>query len=198
MDYNTQRKHLALPEYGRHIQQMVDQLLEIEDREQRNKTAKAIIAIMGNMNPHLRDINDFKHKLWDHLHIMSDFLLDIDSPYPKPLAEVIYEKPQQVPYPSHPIKHKHYGRSISQMIDKAIQMEEGEQKEALTRLIANHMKKSYLIWNKDSVSDEDIIRDVAELSNGKLSLAPDFKFNEIRENNPHHNKPRKKFQPRKK
>jgi len=196
MDYNTQRKHLVLPEYGRHIQQMVDQLLEVEDREERNKTAKAIIAVMGNMNPHLRDINDFKHKLWDHLHIMANFNLDIDSPYPKPEASVIYEKPKQVPYPSHPIKYKHYGRSISLMIEQAIEMEEGEQKDALTSLIANHMKKSYLIWNKDSVSDEDIIRDMAELSNGKLTLAADFKFNQVKESVPY--KPRKKFQPRKK
>ncbi|NHB69455.1 DUF4290 domain-containing protein [Perlabentimonas gracilis] len=196
MDYNTQRKHLVLPEYGRHIQQMVNQLLEIEDLEQRNKTAKAIIAIMGNMNPHLRDINDFKHKLWDHLHIMASFNLEIESPYPKPEASVIYEKPKQVPYPSHPIKHKHYGRSISLIIEKAIELEEGELKEALTSLIANHMKKSYLIWNKDSVSDEDIIRDMAELSGGKLSLASDFKFNLVKENIP--SKPRKKFQPRKK
>ncbi len=196
MDYNTQRKHLVLPEYGRHIQQMVNQLLEIKDDEERNRTAKAIIAVMGNMNPHLRDINDFKHKLWDHLHIMADFNLVIDSPYPKPDYQTIYEKPKTVPYPSNPIRFKHYGRSISLMIDKAIEMEEGEQKEALTNLIANHMKKSYLIWNQDSVSDADIIRDLKELSNGKIVLAPDFKFNEVKESVPHKN--RKKFQPRKK
>lgn len=196
MDYNTQRKHLVLPEYGRHIQQMVDQLLEIEDSVERNRNAKAIIAVMGNMNPHLRDINDFKHKLWDHIHIMADFKLEIDSPYPKPDYQTIYEKPKSVPYPSNPIRFKHYGRSISLMIDKAIEMEEGEQKEALTNLIANHMKKSYLIWNQDSVSDADIIRDLKELSNGKIVLAPDFKFNEVKENVPHKN--RKKFQPRKK
>jgi hypothetical protein len=196
MDYNTQRKHLVLPEYGRHIQQMVDQLLEIEDTVERNRNAKAIIAVMGNMNPHLRDINDFKHKLWDHIHIMADFKLEIDSPYPKPDYQTIYEKPKTVPYPSNPIRFKHYGRSISLMIDKAIEMEEGEQKEALTNLIANHMKKSYLIWNQDSVSDADIIRDLKELSNGKITLAPDFKFNEVKENVPHKN--RKKFQPRKK
>ncbi|MDD2277682.1 MAG: DUF4290 domain-containing protein, partial [Bacteroidales bacterium] len=171
MDYNTQRKHLVLPEYGRHIQQMVDQLLEISDRDERNKVAKSIIAVMGNMNPHLRDINDFKHKLWDHLHVMAGFNLDIDSPYPKPEAAVIYEKPKSVPYPSHPIRFKHYGRSIGMMMEKAIEMEPGEQKEALTSLIANHMKKSYLIWNQDSVSDGDIIRDVKELSGGKLTLS---------------------------
>ena len=197
MDYNTQRKHLVLPEYGRHIQQMVDQLLDIEDSNERSKQAKGIITVMGNMNPHLRDINDFKHKLWDHLHIMADFKLDIDSPYPKPDKQVIYEKPKHVPYPSHPIKFKHYGRSISQMIEKAVEMEDGEQKEALTSLIANHMKKSCQTWNKESVSPEDIIRDIEELSNGKLKIAPDFKFNEQRENT-HHNKGRKKFSSRKK
>ena len=196
MDYNTQRKSLALPEYGRHIQSMVDQLFEFENLEERNKVAKSIIAVMGNMNPHLRDINDFKHKLWDHLHIMASFNLEIDSPYPKPEASVIYEKPQRVPYPGHPIKRKHYGRSITLMIEKAIEMEVGEQKEELTHLIANHMKKSYLIWNQDSVSDDDIIRDMKELSNGKLTLSSTFKFNEVRESTPH--KPRKKFQSRKK
>jgi hypothetical protein len=195
MDYNTQRKHLSLPEYGRNIQQMVNHLLEVEDRDERNKMAKAIIAVMGNMNPHLRDINDFKHKLWDHLHIMSDFKLDIDSPYPKPDISTIYEKPKIVPYPTKPIKYKHYGRSIEMMIAKAIEMEEGPQKEALTQLIANHMKKSFLIWNKDSVADEDIIRDMTELSNGQLTLPPDFKLNEIKETIPH--KSKKKFSPRK-
>lgn len=176
---------------------MVDQLLEVEDTDERNRMAKSIIAVMGNMNPHLRDINDFKHKLWDHLHVMAGFNLDIESPYPKPDAAVIYEKPKRVPYPTQPIKYKHYGRSISMMIDEAIAMEPGEQKEALTSLIANHMKKSYLIWNKDSVSDEDIVRDIKELSGGKLTLPPDFKFNEVRDTSSVH-KPRKKYQPRKK
>ncbi len=175
---------------------MVNQLLEIDDIDERNKKAKAIISVMGNMNPHLRDINDFKHKLWDHNHIMSDFKLDIDSPYPKPSFEVIYEKPRSVPYPSHPIKHKHYGRSICQMIAKAEEMDEGEQREALISLIANHMRKSYLTWNKDSVSDSDIANDLKELSKGKIVLANDFKFNETRETSSQ--KSRKKFQPRKK
>jgi len=197
MDYNTQRKHLVLPEYGRHIQQMVNQLLEVEDREERNKMAKAIIAVMGNLNPHLRDINDFKHKLWDHIHIMAEFKLDIDSPYPKPDFQTIYEKPKTVPYPSNPIKYKHYGRSIGLMVDKAVEMEEGPQKEALKQLIANHMRKSYLMWNQDSVSNEDIIRDVKDLSNGKIILSPDFKFNEVRDSVPYQHKSKKKFHKKK-
>jgi hypothetical protein len=196
MDYNTQRKHLSLPEYGRNIQQMVNHLLEVEDREERSRLAKVIIGVMGNMNPHLRDINDFKHKLWDHLHIMSDFKLDIDSPYPKPDIETIFEKPRRVPYPTKPIKYKHYGRSIEMMVAKAIEMEDGTQKEALTQLIANHMKKSYLTWNKDSVTDEDILRDMSVLSNGQLTLSPGFKLNEVKETVTH--KPKKKFPPRKK
>lgn len=128
MDYNTQRKKLALPEYGRHIQQMVDYITGIEDGDERNRLAKALIGVMGNLNPHLRDINDFKHKLWDHLFIMSDFKLDIDSPYPIPSKEEYQEKPKQIPYPKNPIKYKHYGRVIELMIEKAIEMEEGTEK----------------------------------------------------------------------
>ncbi|HPV57222.1 MAG TPA: DUF4290 domain-containing protein, partial [Tenuifilaceae bacterium] len=149
MDYNTQRKKLVLPEYGRHIQQMVDYIAGIEDRDERNRLAKALIGIMGNLNPHLRDINDFKHKLWDHLFIMSDFKLDIDSPYPIPSLEEYMEKPQQIPYPNNPIKYKHYGRVIELMIEKAIEMEEGQEKDALKQLIANQMKKANIAWNKD-------------------------------------------------
>jgi len=197
MDYNTQRKSLALPEYGRNIHQMIDHLFTIEDRQERSRLAKVIIGVMGNMNPHLRDINDFKHKLWDHIHIMSDFKLDIESPYPKPDISIISDKPLRVPYPTKPIKFKHYGRTLEQMIDKAIEMEEGELRQALTLLIANHMKKSYLIWNKESVSDEDIIRDMGILSGGKLKLSPELKLNEIREV-PLPHKSKKKFQQRKK
>lgn len=194
MDYNTKRKKLALPEYGRNIQQMVDHLSTIADREERNRQARTVIAIMGNMNPHLRDINDFKHKLWDHLFIMSDFKLDIDSPYPKPDIQTIQAKPDKVPYPTKPIKLKHYGRSIELIIQKAIDMEEGPQRDALTQQIANHMKKSYLIWSNDSVSDGDIIHDLEELSGGKIKLAEGTKLAEGRESF----KNKRKFQQRKK
>jgi hypothetical protein len=194
MDYNTSRKKLNLPEYGRNIQQMVDHLSTVEDRDERNRLARVLIGIMGNMNPHLRDVNDFKHKLWDHLFIMSDFKIDIDSPYPIPNLETYQEKPKTVPYPTQPITFKHYGRSIELMIQKAIEMEEGPQKEALTHLIANHMKKAYLMWNKDSVSDEDILKDLVRLSKGKLSLAEGTKLTDSREVF----KSKRKFVPRKK
>ncbi len=194
MDYNTSRKKLNLPEYGRNIHQMVDHLSTVEDRDERNRLARVLIGIMGNMNPHLRDVNDFKHKLWDHLFIMSDFKIDIDSPYPIPNLETYQEKPKTVPYPTQPITFKHYGRSIELMIQKAIEMEEGQQKEALTQLIANHMKKAYLMWNKDSVSDDDVIKDLARLSGGKLTLAIGTRLSDSREVF----KNKRKFVPRKK
>ncbi|NOU16831.1 MAG: DUF4290 domain-containing protein [Bacteroidales bacterium] len=194
MDYNTSRKKLNLPEYGRNIHQMVDHLSTVEDRDERNRLARVLIGIMGNMNPHLRDVNDFKHKLWDHLFIMSDFKIDIDSPYPIPNLETYQEKPKTVPYPTQPITFKHYGRSIELMIQKAIEMEEGQQKEALTQLIANHMKKAYLMWNKDSVSDDDVIKDLARLSGGKLTLAVGTRLSDSREVF----KNKRKFVPRKK
>ncbi len=200
MDYNTQRTHLVLPEYGRHIQEMVNYLLTVEDREARNKQALAVIAIMGSMNPHLRDVNDFKHKLWDHLHIMAKFQLDIDSPYPKPNAETLDEKPKKVSYPSHAMKIKHYGQAIEQVILEITKMEDGPQKEYFTQLVANQMKKSYLTWNKDSVSDEDIFRDLTVLSAGKLSVSSGVKLHEAREREREKDshKMKKKFQGRKK
>ncbi|BDX38167.1 hypothetical protein CYCD_15220 [Tenuifilaceae bacterium CYCD] len=195
MDYNTQRKNLALPEYGRHIQQMVDYITGIEDRDERNRLAKALIGVMGNLNPHLRDINDFKHKLWDHLFIMSDFKLDIDSPYPIPSKEEYQEKPKQIPYPKNPIKYKHYGRVIELMIEKAIEMEEGAEKEALKQLIANQMKKANMSWNKDSVIDEDIFRDMQTLSDGKLTMAPGLRLidnKDFKNKRPKHQQHRKR------
>ncbi len=184
MDYNTQRKKLRLPEYGRHIQQMVDHIASIEDRDERNRLAKSLIAIMGNLNLQLRAVNDFRHKLWDHLFIMSDFKLDIDSPYPRPEVEKYYEKPRNVPYPSHPVKFKHYGRIIELMIEKAIAMDEGPEKEAFKQLIANQMKKANITWNKESVTDEDIFRDMQTLSNGRLVMAPGSKLIDKREVKP--------------
>jgi len=143
-DYNSSRKKLILPEYGRNIQKMVNHIKTIEDRDERNKAAKTVIGVMGNLNPHLRDVNDFKHKLWDHLAIIADFDLDIDTPYEWPEPESLQSKPEKVPYHQHRIKKKHYGRSIVLMIDKAVALEAGEEKDDLVKMIAYHMKKSYL------------------------------------------------------
>jgi hypothetical protein len=180
-DYNSTRKKLILPEYGRHIQKMVNHMKTIEDREERNKAAKTIISIMGNLNPHLRDISDFKHKLWDHLALMSDFELDIDSPYEILPRETLTSKPKQVPYVTGNIKYRHYGRIIHQMIDAAIEMEDGEEKDRLIKLIANHMKKSYLTWNRNQVTDEQIFNDIRQLSGGKILVREDLKLTETKE-----------------
>jgi hypothetical protein len=143
------------------------------DAAKRNKMAQAIISIMGNMNPHLRDIVDFKHKLWDHLAIISEFDLDIESPYPTPEIETFNSKPERVPYKTKVTKFKHYGQTIEKMITVAIEMEEGELKEILIQLIANHMKKSYLTWNKEAVNDDQIFRDLKIISGGKIDLNTD-------------------------
>ena len=180
-DYNTQRSKMILPEYGRNIQKMVEYTTQIEDDEERNRAARAIIAIMGNLNPHLRDVSDFKHKLWDHLHIISDFKLEIDSPYEKPTPEVLSEKPKPVPYSDYNIKYKHYGKIIELLIKEAVGFEEGEEKETLIKLIANHMKKCYLTWNREVVTDELIFEDLKKLSGGALSVSPDLKLSESRE-----------------
>jgi len=177
-DYNTSRSKLILPEYGRNIQKMVEYILTIEDRDERNRLAQAVIAIMGNMNPHLRDINDFKHKLWDHLAMMSNFQLDIDYPYEIPKPEAFTEKPRPVSYNNNPIKYRHYGNITEMMIKEAVKFPEGEEKDELIRLIANHMKKSYVTWNRDSVTDEIIFQDLTKLSDGKLIVKEGVKLNE--------------------
>ncbi len=179
MDYNSNRKKLALPEYGRNIQNMVDYLLTIEDSEKRNKSAQTVIDVMGNLFPHLRDVQEFKHKLWDHLAIMSDFKLDIDYPYQPPSPETLAEKPNKVPYNQHRIKIKHYGRTMELMIEKATEYE-GEEREIMIEQLANHMKKSYLAWNKDAVDDRKIFNDLDEMSRGELKTKDDLVLADIK------------------
>ncbi len=157
-DYNTSRKKLALPEYGRHIHKLVDHIMTIEDRDERNRATRGLINVMGNLNPHLRDVVDFKHKLWDHLAIISDFKLDIDSPYPLPTIEILTEKPRIVPYNQNRITYKHYGKVLEDMVKKASEMEDGEEKKVLTEMLANIMKKLYLTWNREAVNDVNILK----------------------------------------
>jgi len=180
-DYNTQRKKLVLPEYGRNIQKMIEHIINIKDREERNRAAKTIISIMGNVNPHLRDISDFKHKLWDHLALISDFKLDIDSPYETIAKETLLEKPKKIPYQHSKIKYLHYGRLIEKLIHKAAELEEGEEKNKLIMLILNHMKKSYLNWSRNQVNDDLIFDNMKELSVGKIEIPDDMKLTETRE-----------------
>jgi hypothetical protein len=180
-DYNTQRKRMELPEYGRNVQKMVDHIKTIKDRDERNRAAKTIISIMGNLNPHLRDIVDFKHKLWDHLAIIAEFDLDIDSPYPVPEITKLREKPKEIPYMQGEIRFLHYGRIIELMINAAIELADGDEKEYLTTLIVNQMKKSYITWNRSQVPDEVIINDMRVLSKGRLKMTEGVRILEVRE-----------------
>jgi len=170
LEYNAERPHLIIPEYGRHLQKLITQATQIEDRVERNKAAKYIIQVMGSLNPHLRDVLDFQHKLWDQIFIMSDFKLDVDSPYPIPTKDVIFLKPERLAYPQKNPKYRFYGNNIKYMINVANSWEDGEMKNALVKVIANHMKKSYLSWNKDTVTDVVIFEHLYELSDGKLNL----------------------------
>lgn len=173
LEYNTERPKLFIPEYGRHFQKMVDHAVSIADRDERNKEAKAIISVMGNLQPHLRDVPDFQHKLWDQLFIMSDFKLDVDSPFPITSKEVLQQRPEPLEYPQNHPKYRFYGNNIKRMIDVAVKWEKGDMRSGLEYAIANHMKKCYLNWNKDTVEDSAIFVHLKEMSDGQIDLARD-------------------------
>ena len=171
MKYNTAEKHLAQPEYGRNVQNLVDYCVTIEDREERNRCANAIISIMGNLYPQQRDTNDFKHILWDHLAIMSGFKLDVDYPFEVVKEADLETRPPRIPYVSTRIRSRQYGKIMEQMVGKATEMENSEAKDYLVRSLANQMKRSYVTWNnKDTVSDAKIFKDLAQLSDGLIDL----------------------------
>ncbi|MDX1365243.1 DUF4290 domain-containing protein [Arenibacter latericius] len=173
LEYNTERSKLIIPEYGRHFQKMVDYAVTIEDDEERNKVANAIVSVMGNIQPHLRDVPDFHHKLWDQLFIMSDFKLNVESPFPITSKEVLQKRPEPLEYPQNFPKYRFYGNNIKRMIDVAVKWEKGDKRAGLEYAIANHMKKCYLNWNKDTVDDKVIFKHLYELSNGEIDLATD-------------------------
>lgn len=170
IEYNTSREDLIIPEYGRHLQKLIDQVILIEDREERNKAAQNVIDIMGTINPHLRDVLDFKHKLWDQLFKMSRYELDADSPYPKPNPEKETEVGRLIEYPKNNQNYRYYGNHIVTMIDEAVSWEDGEKKNALILVIANQMKKSYMTWNKGEVNDHVIFNHLYDLSKGAIDL----------------------------
>jgi len=176
MDYNSTRDKLIIPEYGRNVQKMAAFLTTFEDREKRTNMATALVNIMAQLHPDQRDTVDFKRKLWDHLYIIADFKLDVDGPYPAPLPEERIGRPQTIPYPQEDIKFRPYGKNIAKMIEKATLFEDGPEKDALVKNIANHLKKSYLNWNRDSVNDELITDHLKELSHGKLKLSDDMRL----------------------
>ena len=184
MEYNTQRKKMELPEYGRSVQNMVDHALTIENREERQRCANTIINIMGGMFPHLRDVPDFKHKLWDHLAIMSDFKLDIDYPFEIVKKEDLVVKPEQLAYPNAGFRYRHYGRFLEGMVKKAVEIEDEEEKKQLINLLAIQMKKDLNNWNKEGIEDQKIVDDLREYSNGAIDLkVEDLRLGESRYNN---------------
>ncbi len=173
MEYNTARNKMTIPEYGRNIQKMVRYVLEIEDRKERTEAANRIVEIMANMHPQIREVSDYNHKLWDHLYFISDFKLDVDSPFPPPEKTVITRRPGRLEYSEDRIRFKHYGKHLAKMIKYAAELEEGPEKKEITFMIANQMKRSYLNWNRDSVSDRLILNQLDEFSGGKLKLEED-------------------------
>lgn len=181
MEYNTQLKKLALPEYGRNIQNMVDFCLAIPDRNERKRCANSIINIMGNLFPHLRDVNDFRHILWDHLAIMADFKLDIDYPYEIVRKEDLYSKPGKIEYSRPDMEYRHYGKTLEKMARMAATIEDTKEKEQFILLVATHMKKSYIQWNKE-VDDQKIFEDLYDLSERKIDIRnSDIKLPEMKE-----------------
>lgn len=174
MEYPTLKGKMIMPEYGRNVQHMIEHAVTIEDREERTRCVYAIVDIMGNLFPYLRDINDFKHKLWDHVAIMSDFKLDIDYPYEIVKKEELTNRPDTIPYKNNKIAYMHYGRNLEEMIERVSGYEEGENKNMLICLIANQMKKCFLTWNKEVVDDKKIFDDLRELSDGKLDVSEDI------------------------
>lgn len=168
MDYNTTREKMTIPEYGRNIQKMIEYTVGIEDREKRSKSAAFIVKVMAQLNPNIQQSDDYLHTLWDHMHIIADYQLDIDGPYPRPEREARERKPDKVAYSTRRIRLRHYGRTIEDIIHKAIEFEEGEEKQALIYAIANYMKRSYLTWNRESVNDAIISQHLEDMSWDKL------------------------------
>ena len=170
LEYNTEREHLIIPEYGRHLQKMINHAKTRETKEEREKLAKAIISVMGNLQPHLRDVPDFQHKLWDQLFIMSNFELDVDSPYPIPTKETFETKPEKVPYPSGKARYGHYGKVIEDFVQRIDASKDEEERKLMVNVTANLMKRFYLTWNRNSVEDETIVKQLNELGGGKLNI----------------------------
>jgi hypothetical protein len=181
MDYNTQRELMIIAEYGRHLHNMVQDCVKIEDRQKRTRTAEFIVNVMAQMNPKVKESGDYRQKLWDHLFIISDFQLDVDSPFPPPSKEVLHSKPRQFKNQQASIRYRHYGKYIEQIIEKASLFEEGPEKDALIKTIANHLKKSYLNWNKNTVDDDVILSNLAELSRSRLRPTDEFKLSHTNE-----------------
>lgn len=173
MDYNSSRSKLVLKEYGRHVQKIVENCVKEKDPVKRNIFAKEIIELMGQLNPHLRNVEDFRHKLWDHLFIMSDYKLEVDSPYPIKGRAEIEKRPKPLPYPQSKIKYKHYGKNVEALVEKAVNTTDPEKQAGFTQCIGNFMKLVYQNWSKEEVNNETVKNDIRLLSKGKLNISDD-------------------------
>jgi len=181
IEYNTQREKIRISEYGRNVQKMVEMTLKIEDREKRTKAATNIVNVMALLNPQVREVTDYRHKLWDHLYIISDFKLDVDSPFPPPEKSAIKARPQRLNYPKSDIHYKYYGKVMEDMIAHVAEMPEGPARDQITHNLANFMKMSYLTWNKDTVDDSTIFKHLDELSEGSMKVGESVKLNHTAE-----------------
>lgn len=168
VEYNTEREQMMISEYGRNIQKMVNFAIAEPNRERRTVLANALISLMGSLNPQLRDVADYKHKLWDHLFIISDFKLDVDCPYPLPTRESVFRKPDLMNYPQSKIKFRFYGKNIVKMIEAATELEDGSMKTTFINLIGSFMKNACKSWNAETLSDEEILAHLEMLSEGKI------------------------------
>ena len=174
--YNTERGQIIISEYGRNMQEMIRHLMEIEDRQKRTEAANFIISIMAQMNPQVKQSDDYLHKLWDHLYIISDYQLDVDSPYPAPEPMAEASKPRHVGYQNNQIEYGHYGHYMAKMIEMASQVEDEETRQVLSLSIANQMKRNYTEWGGNVVSDQQIIADLKAISKGRLVLDEEAKL----------------------
>ena len=179
MEYNSARTQLVIPEYGRNVQRMIEYAKELPTREERTTAAKTIITAMSVLNPQIREMTDYKHKLWDHLFVISDFKLDCESPYPMPEQDIIHTKPKRVPYPQKNIKYRHYGSILENVINEVKVMEEGADKKALTDMVANFMKHLYLTYNRDAVNDDVIFEQLKKMSGGLLEVSEGVKLSAV-------------------
>jgi hypothetical protein len=170
MEYNTARNHLIMKEYGRHIQKMIEYVLAIEDKETRQRNAYAVIELMGFLNPHLKNVEDFRHKLWDHLFLISDFKLDVESPYPIPTRETLKGKPPSLPYPKRYPKHSHLGKNMELVIAKALKEDNPEKRQGFANAVAYYMKLAYSNWHKETVHDDAIQGELGAITNGQLTF----------------------------
>lgn len=170
MKYNTAQPRLIISEYGRHVQDMALHLLTIKDRKERSKATESVIQTMTQVHPYSKDSEELRRKLWDHLHVITGFKLDVDSPYEKPNPESFETRPEKPKYPSINIRHKHYGKIVDEMIKKAATLEDNTERDSLITIIASLMKRSFMTWNKCTVDDNTIIKDLKEISKGKLIL----------------------------